>query len=1497
MIMKWNKKRTTRSIAIALSLMLTTELWGGTALLPGPTYAEAAVQTAVQASNLFPASGYSSTPISPDISVTLGQPVELVTSGSYGVSIRKYSDNTEQARILGSSMELQNNGKKLVIAQAQGQGGQGHAGPINSLEPDTKYYITIDKELLKPASNAYIWDGLSNKDQWNFTTVGNGSGADTEAPQLLKQAPVDKTSNVLPENAKLQLTFNEPVETGKGSITIMGRASGSGSAFTNVANLDIPGDQVTGTATEAVDTNGTKTYTVNISLQDTLKYGWDYQVGVNKGAFLDLSGNESDAWTAAQWSFSTAAPLQAETLLPALNQRSVPVGQQLKLSFNKNIALGKGTISIKQLSNNAEVAKINVDNTTGSGTSAGSGSSVASISGSDLTITHPAFTANTTYYVLIDKGTILGEDGSLFAGYIEGDDWLFSTQGDAVKLTALQPANGGSSSTLTPTLKLTFDRNVTLKSGTIRVSKSDGTVVEDIPVTSSKVTGGGTSVISIKPAATLAYNTRYLVSIPDGTLTDTDGNLFPRSNQTLSWSFTTAANTSALTLSSLSPAAGSSSVPISSDLTMTYNRSIQRGTGSISLRKVGASADTAITVSINAAKAVIHPASLLEANSTYTLTAGTGAFLDASNSDMWSPAMQWSFSTAIADTTAPVLQSTQMYTNDTIRLQYNEAIDSSMVPLITSFSATVNGDTRAVSSVWISGSNVYVVLSTGVAVGQNVRLSYSAGTRPIRDYAGNSAASFGLIEVVNGMDTALPKPREATVYTNSLIVYFNDTIKTPSTSAYSQFQVTADGSGIGVNSLYWNGSYLTLNLSRGVTDGQVVKLSYAPGSYPLQDLRGQNVSAFTDFFVRNTLDSKPPVLEKAEATGSTVLLTYNEALREDRLPAKNQFSVLSGSTPDYVTAMEIKSNTIKLTLASSLSPTVDATVSYVPGSSGFTDLNGNMAGYLNLVPITISNGAAVGLTSGTVKDNGISLTFNKTLQTQSSVTTGQFIVKADGTAQTVQSGTVSGSVITLKLAQPVAASAKVEVSYTPGSTPIKESTGSNLGTFSGVLLQNQGSTTGNSGSIGSQPSYLEILGVTEFNRPLMTMKLETAALSSDVSHRGKTTQRYTIDGDKLNTAYNYVITQNNMEHGLIFKVPTAQPTASVEVPMTVLQNAYGHDNKTSIGIVYGNTLMMIALKDLKFTEISTAQQRSLSDLYLVMQIESLASSEYSGITQQTAANALVIHSQAVDLSLKVQPKNGSSSGDLTIPYEAMLRTGQLSSTTAASIERFDLSTDTITYVPATSSNAGGYSILKGKMQGSTIAAIVTGSRSFLDVSSHWARTAISDLASRMIIDGTSAIYYSPNQNITRRDFAIYLAKGLGLDGQTATAAQRFSDISASSQGSAYIGAVAKAGIITGYVDGSFKPDNYITREQMAIMMVRAMNYSGYQTVLSSTPANILGKFKDVKSIQTQDTVAKAVQNGIISGVTVNTFQPAGKATRAQAAIMLQRVLRKIGYLQ
>jgi len=107
----------------------------------------------------------------------------------------------------------------------------------------------------------------------------------------------------------------------------------------------------------------------------------------------------------------------------------------------------------------------------------------------------------------------------------------------------------------------------------------------------------------------------------------------------------------------------------------------------------------------------------------------------------------------------------------------------------------------------------------------------------------------------------------------------------------------------------------------------------------------------------------------------------------------------------------------------------------------------------------------------------------------------------------------------------------------------------------------------------------------------------------------------------------------------------------------------------------------------------------------------------------------------------------------------------------------------------------------------------------------------------------------------------------------------------------------KAKLVEGFSDNSFKPNAPITREQMAVMVSRAISAAGEKVEVSSSNA-ALSVFKDQASISSwaKSAVSQAVEAQIITGVTDKTFVPAANASRAQATVMLKRLLQFANFI-
>ena len=172
---------------------------------------------------------------------------------------------------------------------------------------------------------------------------------------------------------------------------------------------------------------------------------------------------------------------------------------------------------------------------------------------------------------------------------------------------------------------------------------------------------------------------------------------------------------------------------------------------------------------------------------------------------------------------------------------------------------------------------------------------------------------------------------------------------------------------------------------------------------------------------------------------------------------------------------------------------------------------------------------------------------------------------------------------------------------------------------------------------------------------------------------------------------------------------------------------------------------------------------------------------------------------------------------------------------------------------------------------------------FLDVAPDaWYKDAIQYAYDNGLMTGVSATEFAPEQTTTRAMIVSILAR---LEGVTTAQAAGFADVDDEWYATA-VNWAANVGVVNGYEDNTFRPNTAITREQLAAIL---MNYAAYKGEDVSNRAD-LTSYTDQPSTWAEETMSWAVAEGLISGVTADTLQPQGAATRAQVAAILQRFL-------
>ncbi|WP_314589494.1 S-layer homology domain-containing protein [Paenibacillus terrigena] len=182
---------------------------------------------------------------------------------------------------------------------------------------------------------------------------------------------------------------------------------------------------------------------------------------------------------------------------------------------------------------------------------------------------------------------------------------------------------------------------------------------------------------------------------------------------------------------------------------------------------------------------------------------------------------------------------------------------------------------------------------------------------------------------------------------------------------------------------------------------------------------------------------------------------------------------------------------------------------------------------------------------------------------------------------------------------------------------------------------------------------------------------------------------------------------------------------------------------------------------------------------------------------------------------------------------------------------------------------------------------------FKDVAQHWAKDAITDMGSRMVVRGDDEGRFNPDQKITRAEFAAMLVRGLGLKLEGGESA--FKDVLVSEWYQEVIQTAYAYHLINGYEDGQFRPMDQITREQAMVMIAQAMKLTTLSTNLPK-PSNeeILRVFEDMNqaSVWAVNGIVESVQAGVVSGRSSTQLAPQATITRAEVAVMLERLLQK-----
>jgi len=187
-----------------------------------------------------------------------------------------------------------------------------------------------------------------------------------------------------------------------------------------------------------------------------------------------------------------------------------------------------------------------------------------------------------------------------------------------------------------------------------------------------------------------------------------------------------------------------------------------------------------------------------------------------------------------------------------------------------------------------------------------------------------------------------------------------------------------------------------------------------------------------------------------------------------------------------------------------------------------------------------------------------------------------------------------------------------------------------------------------------------------------------------------------------------------------------------------------------------------------------------------------------------------------------------------------------------------------------------------------IAAPEVADSTFEDVNNHWAKDYIAYLEKEGIIRGYDTGRFEPDWGITREELAVVMIRALKLEGKLGTAAlSSYVDMAEISEWAREsVALTTKLGIYEGYDDGYYRPKKIISREELCAILIRSMETSGNKVVLNYNDRTLFPEWST-------HYIGKATYHGIVSGYPDGEFKHAKDITRAEACKMIYNYMQCI----
>lgn len=404
-------------------------------------------------------------------------------------------------------------------------------------------------------------------------------------------------------------------------------------------------------------------------------------------------------------------------------------------------------------------------------------------------------------------------------------------------------------------------------------------------------------------------------------------------------------------------------------------------------------------------------------------------------------------------------------------------------------------------------------------------------------------------------------------------------------------------------------------------------------------------------------------------------------------------------------------------------------------------------------------------------------------------------------------------------------------------------------------------------------------------------KTQSAATSQTTMAEGRTVTTVMIDSEKLNE----ILRQSGNNTTVIIPVTNGSDVAVGVLTAQMIKNM--QEKEAVLQITTGTASYILPVSEINIDAVSQelGEQIQLSDIKVSISVAKPTADTVSIIEDTANKNNYKLVVPSVEFNITC------TCGDKTVELSSFSGYVERMIALPDGIDPSKITTGivlnkdgTFSHVPTTIVVIDGRYYAKIRSLTNSTYSVIYNPIKFNDVTKHWAKNAINDLGSRLVVSGVGKGNYNPDSDITRAEFAAIVVRAFGLPADLGE--NRFSDVKTSDWYCGYVKTAYSYGIITGYTDGTLRPKDKITREQAMTMISRAMKLTGLSSQPTENEINtVLGEYSDSANVSNfaKLGIAECLKAGIINGKgDSSTVAPKDYITRAEVAAIVQRLLQK-----